>query len=262
MQYELIKANASASPRHKGVCITLQRLKEQFYWPGMGTDVEAYAASCKVCKKIKDPPGLGANQEPLKPLKAPSEPNMRVHADLFQPGAVSAVGHKYVMVIPDAFAKLAELVPLKDKKVGTVARAIVNTWIWRYFTPKMLVTYRGQEFCSKLSDELFSKLGVDRCRTSAYHPQTNSSAESFNRELIKIMMTMLVGPDDPEWEAKFPTVMLAYITAVRKATDSSPVFLTFLRNPAMPFFAVWGDGVSLLWRELGHRRPLAHEGSL
>ncbi len=180
MQYELIKAaHASASPRLKGVCITIQRLKERFNWPGMGTDVEAYAASCKVCKEIKDPPGLSANQEPLKPLKAPSEPNMRVHADLFQPGAVSAVGHKYVMVIPDAFAKLAELVPLKDKKVGTVARAIVNTWIWRYFTPKMLVTYRGQEFCSKLSDELFSKLGVDRRRTSAYLPQTNVTYESM-----------------------------------------------------------------------------------
>ncbi len=50
------------------------------------------------------------------------------------------------------------------------------------------------------------------------------------------MTTMVVGPDDPEWEAKFPTVMLAYITAKRKATNSSPFFLTNLRNPAMPFF--------------------------
>ena len=62
------------------------------------------------------------------------------------------------------------------------------------------MTDRGREFCSKLLDELFSKLGVERCRTSAYHLQTNSSAESFNRELIKIMTTMLDVPDDPEWK--------------------------------------------------------------
>ncbi len=179
---------------------------------------------------------MNTAREPLKPLAAPSEPNERVQANLFTPGAVSAAGHKYVLVITDAFSKLAELVPLKDKEAGTVARAIVDTWICRYSTPKVLVTDRGREFCSKLADELFSKLGVDRRQTSAYHPQTNSAAESFNRELIKIMMAMLDVPDDPEWEARLPTVMLAYSTAVRKATNSSPFFSTYLRDPAMPFF--------------------------
>ncbi len=102
----------------------------------------------------------------------------------------------------------------------------------------MLVTDQGREFCSKLSDELFSRLRVERRRTSAYHLQTNLAAELFNRELIKIMTTMLDVPDDPEWEAWLPTVMLAYNTAVRKATNLSPFFLTYLRDPAMPFFQI------------------------
>ncbi len=165
---------------------------------------------------------------------------MRVHADLFLPGSVSASGHKYVLVITDAFSKLVELVPLKDKEAGTVDWAIVDTWICRYLTPKVLVTDRGRECCSKLADVLFLKLGLDRRRTSAYHPQTNSSAESFNRELISIMCTMLQDPDDPEWEARLPTVKLAYNTAVRKATNSSPFFLTYLRDPAMLCFQ-FGD---------------------
>ena len=103
-----------------------------------------------------------------------------------------------MLVITDAFSKPAQRVPLKDKEAGTVARAIVDTWICRYLTPMVLVTDRGREFCSKLADELFSKLGVERRRTSAYHPQTNPSAESFNRELIKIITTLLDVPDDPE----------------------------------------------------------------
>ena len=237
MQYEILNAaNASAFAGHKRARITLQRLSERFYWPGMGTDVEAFVAACKVCKESKDPSGMNATREPLKPLAGPSEPNERVHADLFKPGAVSAAGHKYVLVITDAFSKLAELVPLKEKEAGTVARAIVDTWICRYSTPKVLVTDRGREFCSKFADELFSKLGVERRRTSAYHPQTNSSAELFNHELIKIMTTIFDVPDDPEWEVRLPTVMLAYTTAVRKATNSSPFFLIYLRDPAMPFF--------------------------
>ena len=96
MQYEILKvAHASAFAGHKGVRITLQRLKEQFYCPGMGTDVEAFVAACKVCKESKDLPGMNATRDSLKPLAAaPSELNERVHADLFTPGAVSAAGHK------------------------------------------------------------------------------------------------------------------------------------------------------------------------
>ncbi len=53
MQYEILKAAlASAFAGHKGAWITLQQLKEQFYWPGMGTDVKAFVAACKVgCAK-------------------------------------------------------------------------------------------------------------------------------------------------------------------------------------------------------------------
>ncbi len=47
---------------------------------------------------------------------------------------------------------------------------------------------------------------------------------------------MLEVPDDPEWEVRLPTVMLAYNTPVRKAMNSSPFFSTYLRDPAMPFF--------------------------
>ncbi len=138
----------------------------------MGTDIEAFVAACKVCMESKDPPGMNATRELLKPLPAPSEPNERVHADLFTPGAVSAAGHKYVLVIMDALSKLAELLPLKDKEAGRVARAIIDTWICRYSTPKVLLKDRWREFCSKLADELFSKLGVDRRRSSATHRQT------------------------------------------------------------------------------------------
>ncbi len=73
MQYEILKAaHASAFAGHKGARIMLQRLKERFHWPDMGTDVEAFVAACKVCKKSKDPPGMSASRELLKPLAVPS----------------------------------------------------------------------------------------------------------------------------------------------------------------------------------------------
>ncbi len=77
MQYEILKAaNASAFAGHKGARITLQWLKERFYWPSMGTDVEAFVAACKVCNESKNPPGINATREPLKPLAARRHPSL------------------------------------------------------------------------------------------------------------------------------------------------------------------------------------------
>ncbi len=58
MQYKILKvAHSSAFAEHKGARITLKRLKERFYWHGMGIDIEAFVAACKVCRESKDPPG-------------------------------------------------------------------------------------------------------------------------------------------------------------------------------------------------------------
>ncbi len=147
----------------------------------MTVDVDQFVGSCDVCQRAKYPVHFKKNKEPLHSWAAPDSPWVRMHADLFTIGKKSKKGHKYVLVMTDAFSKLVELVPIMDKEAKTVAATIVDTWICRYACQKQFVTDRGKEFCNKLADELYKKLGVQHLRTSAYHPQTNSSAESFNR---------------------------------------------------------------------------------
>ncbi len=89
-------------------------------------------------------------------------------------------------------------------------------------------------------------MGVRHLRTSAYHPQTNSSAESFNRELIEIMCTLLDDLNDAEWELFLPAVQFSYDTAGRSATSSSPFFLTYLCDPNLPYFQIGGAENKLL----------------
>ncbi len=110
------------------------------------------------------------------------------------------------------------------------------------------MTNRGKEFGNKLADELYKKLGVQHLRTSAYHPQTNYSAESFNHKLIKIMCTLFDSSDDEERELFLPAVQFSYNTAARSATNSSPFFLTYLCDPNLPYFQI-GGGESKLFGE-------------
>jgi hypothetical protein len=66
---------------HDGIYKTKERLLQCFYWPGMDADIAAHLKTCHRCqlrrKDDRPPPAL------LSTLPQPTEPNQRVHADLF-----------------------------------------------------------------------------------------------------------------------------------------------------------------------------------
>ena len=53
--------------------------------------------------------------------------------------------------------------------------------------PKILVSDRGTEFANDLLKRLCKLMGTERKMTSSYHPQTNSSAESYNQSMIRYL---------------------------------------------------------------------------
>jgi predicted aspartyl protease len=241
-RYELVRAaHAHRFSGHGGIEKTLSRLRLRYFWPGMAADVEKYVTRCGVCQEAKSPPNRSTRAAPLRPLPIPDMPNVRVHLDLFAVPRRSSSGNKYVLVITDAFSKWTELVAIPDKEAVTVASAFFNRWICRWACPKEILTDRGKEFCNQLMTELARLLDIDHKRTAAYHPQTNTAAESFNRTLIKILTAALEDPDG-DWEAWLPVVTLTYNTRVHASTKASPFFLTFLRDPNLPTFDLDDEG--------------------
>jgi hypothetical protein len=241
LHYELIRAaHSSRFSGHGGIEKTISRLRSNYWWPSMALDVQEFVQTCQVCQNCKDPPFFHKNREPLHPLPTPDMPNVRIHADLIVVPKPSPSGSKYILVITCAFSKLVELVPLPSKDAATVASAIFTRWICRYSCPREILTDRGTDFCSELSRNLYTLLGIDHKKTSSFHPQTNASCERFNRELEKILMTMLDHPDD-DWEQALPVASLIYNTSVHSASKHSPFFLTFLHDPNLPYFELNTD---------------------
>jgi hypothetical protein len=114
-----------------------------------------------------------------------------------------------VLVITNTFSKVMELVAIPDKEALMVASAFFSRWVCRWSCLRQIVTDRGREFCNKLLEELLRLLEVDHKKTAAYHPQMNTTAESFNCTLIKIMTAALENPDE-DWEAWLLVVTLTY----------------------------------------------------
>ena len=107
---------------HDGILKTKERILSCYYWNGMDKDINDFIKKCHKCQ-VRRP---SSNHSPalLTPLPQGTEPNQRVHADLFGPLRVSGNSKKFILCITDAFTKYVELVALENKEAATVSEAI------------------------------------------------------------------------------------------------------------------------------------------
>jgi transposase InsO family protein len=226
-------AHVAREAGHGGEKRTTDRVMSCYWWPGVTQHVKTFIQKCERCQLAKaEAPAPGR----LHPLPMMDAPNIRLHADLFGPLKTGGNGNKYILVLTDAFSKLAELVAIENKEAVTVARAIFERWICRYSAPQILVTDQGKEFCNKVLEAVCNIWGIKKNRTSPFHPQSNSAAESYNRTMIKYMRCVLDNKTTLDWEVQLPALMMAYNMHVHASTKETPFFLTFAHDPRLPFF--------------------------
>ena len=104
-------------------------------------------------------------------------------------------------------------------------------WIARFGTPITIVTDRGRQFESNLWDQLRYLLGVNRQRTTAYHPAANGMVERFHRQL---KAALKCHPQPTHWMDTLPMVRLGVRTALKEdlyCTAAEMVYGTTLRLP-------------------------------
>ena len=228
-------AHAQLDAGHGGKERTINRVLLMYWWPGLTSDVAKFVSSCEICNTSKS---RMPNPVPLQSMPICNEKNFRIHIDLFGPLKTSQAGRKYICVMTDAFSKIVELAATEDKEAETIARVFFERWLCRYTAPKYLVSDRGREFCNTVLDLVCELWGVERLRTTAYHPETNSSAESYNRTIIKYMRAVLSNDHTTDWEMYLMPMQMAYNCHVHASTKESPFFLTYLYDPRLPMFDI------------------------
>ena len=76
-------------------------------------------------------------------------------------------------------------------------------------------------------------LGFHKVNTTAYHPQTDSLVERFNRTLID-MLAKTVEQNGKNWDEKLPFVLFAYRSTAQESTGESPFRLLYGWDPKLP----------------------------
>ena len=227
------QAHGTLMAGHDGTLKTKERILSCYYWNGMDKDINDFIQQCHKCQLRK--PSTGHSPALLTPLPQGTEPNQRVHADLFGPLRASDGNKKFILCITDSFTKYVELVALENKEAATVATALFDKWFCRYGIPGTIITDQGKEFCARLTEELFKRLGTLHTTTTPHHPQCNSQAEVANKTIAKYLSSF-VDDSTLDWEKYLAPMMFSYNTSFHRSIKTTPFFLTFGIEPRQPGF--------------------------
>ena len=221
---------------HLGVEKTLSKLKERFYWPGYHTDVQNWCRNCPVCTSRKNlAPKARA---PLTSIKT-GYPLQMVAMDILGPFPESPTGNKYILVVADYFTRWSEAYPIPNQEATTVARKLTDEFFFRYSIPEQLHSDQGRNFECQVIGEVCKLLGVDKTRTTPYHPQSDGLVECFNRTLLDMLAT--ASQEQPfDWEDHLRQLCMAYNSSVHPTTGYTPFYLMYGRQARMPIDVMYG----------------------
>ena len=221
---------------HLGEAKTLGKLRERFYWPGHGEDVKEWCSSCELCEQRKNP--NPRNRAPLVSVHT-GYPMQRVATDILGPLPETQSGNSYVLVVADYFTRWVEAFPIRNQEATTVAKKLVEEVFCRFSPPEQLHSDQGRQFESFLVAEVCRLLGIQKTRTTAYHPQSDGLVERWNRTLLHNLSTCV--KDHPEsWEDYVRAICMAYNTSVHATTGFTPFYLMFGRQAKLPVELMYG----------------------
>ena len=219
---------------HLGRDRSLELLRERYYWVGMHKTVADYISRCDRCIRRKD---WNPQRAPL--VSTTSTQPMELVCMDFLKLEPSKGGIENILVVTDHFTKYAQAYATKNQTARTTAKVLFENFIVHYGFPKRLHSDQGRNFESQTIKELCLLAGVDKSRTTPYHPMGNGIAERFNSTLLNMMGT-LEPVKKLDWKSHLGSLVHAYNCTRHDTTGYAPYFLMFGRHPRIPVDLVLG----------------------
>lgn len=216
---------------HSGIDKTRKLLALKWFWPGMSAEVRRVVRTCETCQLAKHSTTPTSNHR-LR-LYA-GRPWQRVAVDLVGPMPETDRTNKWILVISDHFTRWMDGIALPDATTPVIAHALEER-VFAYFgLPECIHSDRGSQFESELMAELCKLWGVDKTRTTPYHPQANGVVERNNRTIGDSLRCLLMSRGQTDWDLVLPHIMRQLRAVPHSATQETPNFLLLGREVRLP----------------------------
>ena len=231
LRYKLFKyTHAGPLSAHLGADRTLAQLQQHYYWVGMKKDIERWYGECVPCAQAKPAPSRPKGKLQKVIAGAPMD---IVAIDILSGLPATPKGYKYLLVATDYFTKWCEAYPLVDAEAATCMQALYSGFFSRFGLPRQLHSDQGTNFENKLFSELCQITGINKTRTTAFHPRSDGQTERLNRTILQMLRA--TAADNPaDWPAKIPIVLAAYRMTVHSTTNVTPNLAMLGREVLLP----------------------------
>ena len=215
---------------HLGPIKTLHRIREKYYFPVMKKIIATYCQTCELCFLNNH----GYQKKPGCPLRlfTANRPGEYLSIDLIGP-INGPCRFRYIFTMKDRFTKFVQLEPLLDGSAQRIAKTLLNSYIWKYGVPELLLSDRAQNLTGEVMSSLLKILSVYRLKTTSYHARGNGDCERANKD-IAIILKKLVADNPTSWPTKLNQVAFAINSSVNATTKFSPFHLQFGRDLRSP----------------------------
>ncbi|KAE9309316.1 hypothetical protein PR003_g20540 [Phytophthora rubi] len=195
---------------HQGITRTYEKLRSEFYWPGMYAGVEHYVKECTDCASGKGrPPNPGpspGNIEPRRPFEL-------VSMDFVTHMPESARGNTFLLLFQDTFSGYIMCKPMSSTTAQDVAEAYEEQVFRRFGASSMIRHDQDPRFMSEVFTRFRELLGSKQRATLAYRPQANGQQERSVQTVIRSVKAYIAEADQSDWDEHAERLMFALNTS-------------------------------------------------
>ncbi|GKB94271.1 reverse transcriptase domain-containing protein [Tanacetum coccineum] len=240
---------------HYGPNVTAKKVLDSgFYWPTIIKEAHTLVRLCEACQKTGN-----ISKRDEMPLN-----NIQV-CEVFDIWGIDFMGpfpksykFEYILVAVDYVSKWAEAQALPTNDARVVITFLKKLFC-RFGMPKALISDRGTHFCNKIMEKTMKRYGVNHRFSTSYHPQTSGQVENTNKALKRILEKIV--KDNPTicgqvettnralnrilekfvkdnlaiWSRELDDALLAFRTAYKTPTSTTPYKLIYGKNCHLPF---------------------------
>lgn len=211
---------------HFGFKKTLERIKQDYYWPNMYVTIRAYVAKCLLCQQFKASNNVAYGTMSDDP---PCMKPMRLWTtDIVGPLPRSLKQNKFILVAEDVATKFVVAAPMRSATTSAVKKILLNEVILVHGAPELLLADNGSAFISKEFKEFCSQHSIELRHVPKYYPRGNM-VERANR-VIKTALSIYSSDNQRNWDDYIRHIAFAVNTSVSETTSFTPARLVYGRE--------------------------------
>ncbi len=227
----IARSHDHITARHPGIEKTKELVLQEYWWPKMKKDIEAYIHTCEVCQRTKS--STQAKAAPLHPNAIPSRPWTHISIDMVT-GLPMCKGYDAILMIVNRFSK--EIIPIacsRELSSEWWAKILCDKVYAKHGMPQVVISDRGTVFVSKFMKDLYDLLQIKANTSTAWHPQTDGQTERVNQEVEKYLRIFVNHLQD-DWVEWLSLAAFAHNNRTHSATGKSPFEVNYGYNTNIP----------------------------